>query len=113
MVEFDNVTNDLCAFSVTQDKLPIMPEDKNGKNEIEKYEICKNKITVYTSRSIDDGTSVKIHFGANPEYVIMDRKPKYRDSSPCNNYLDYIIFIERNPRFTQNSELTLLYRDFI
>lgn len=72
VLEFDNVTNDLCAFSVTPDKLPIMLEDRNGKNEIEKYEICKNKITVYTSRSIDDGTSVKIHFGANPEYIITD-----------------------------------------
>ena len=72
VLEFDNVMNDLCTFEVTPDKLPIMIEDKNGKNEIEKYEIYKNKITVYTSKGIEADSSVKIHFGANPEYIITD-----------------------------------------
>lgn len=71
-IEFENVLGNLEAFSVSAKNLPILLEDENGINGIEKYEIQSNIITIFTERELQSKTKIKIHYGANPHYVIID-----------------------------------------
>ena len=73
MLEFDNVAEELCTFEMSPKNLPVIAEDSMGINEIEKYEASKNKIKIYTKRNIENDTKIKIHCGANPQYIIIDR----------------------------------------
>ncbi len=75
-LQFKNVEKSLFASYVLAKNLPIMVEDETGKNDIEKYEIHNNVISIFTKRNIKGKAYVKIHYGVNPQFVIVDTDTK-------------------------------------
>lgn len=69
---FSNVVGNLYSFNASADLLPICIEDNKGKNNAVDYSVNINKIIIKTERNIEDETHIKIHCGANPQYVIID-----------------------------------------
>lgn len=69
---FDNVKEELYAFEVSAENLPIAIYDKCGINRIIKYEISKNIILLTTERNPESLSMVKAQFGKNPSEIIID-----------------------------------------